>query len=184
MEHAQIGMGIEPRDWVPVQYVQEISIRDTLFSFISSGPILTLLIFWWVIRMFRKSGAFGLPGSGQGGSGGRGGFGGMSSLFDVQKANYKVINKGEKVKTKFTDVAGLDNAKEEVNEFVHFLRDPSAYTKLGARIPKGLFLLNFIHSILFHKFRWKNIFCFYFWIFKGYQGFTSLDTFSYMKYKF
>merc|ERR1712228_92827 len=78
---------------------------------------------------------------GGGSGGGRGGgFGGMSSLFDVTKANYKVINKGEKVKTKFCDVAGLDNAKEEVNEFVHFLRDPSIYTKLGARIPKGALL--------------------------------------------
>merc|ERR1712228_136007 len=78
---------------------------------------------------------------GGGSGGGRGGgFGGMSSLFDVTKANYKVINKGEKVKTKFCDVAGLDNAKEEVNEFVHFLRDPGIYTKLGARIPKGALL--------------------------------------------
>ena len=94
-----------------------------------------------VIRMFRKSGAFGLPGAGGGGGGRGGGFGGMSSLFDVTKANYKVINKGEKVKTKFSDVAGLDNAKEEVNEFVHFLRDPGIYTKLGARIPKGFLIL-------------------------------------------
>ena len=102
--------------------------------------IMNFMIYLGVIRMFRKSGAFGgLPGAG-GGSGGRpGGFGGMSSLFDVTRANYKVINKGEKVKTKFRDVAGLDNAKEEVSEFVHFLRDPHAYTKLGARIPKGLF---------------------------------------------
>jgi len=138
LEHAQIAMGIEPRDWVPVQYIQEISVRDSLFSFISSGPILTLLIFWWVIRMFRKSGAFGLPGAGAGGKGG--GFGPMSGLFDVTKANFKVINKGEKIKTKFKDVAGLDNAKEEVGEFVHFLRDPGAYTKLGARIPKGALL--------------------------------------------
>lgn len=165
LEHAQLAMGIEPRDWVPVQYIQEISLRDSLFSFISSGPILTLLIFWClvpiplslslsmslfiltfcvpvcarckgVIRMFRKSGAFGLPGAGGGGGKG-GGFGPMSGLFDVTKANFKVINKGEKIKTKFKDVAGLDNAKEEVGEFVHFLRDPGAYTKLGARIPKG-----------------------------------------------
>lgn len=93
--------------------------------------------------MLRKSGAFGLPGAGTGGgAGGRGGggFGGMSSLFDITRANYKVINKGEKIKTKFNDVAGLDNAKEEVSEFVHFLRDPQAYTKLGARIPKGALL--------------------------------------------
>eukprot|EP01084_Bolivina_argentea_P076055 137807_1 len=94
LEHAQITMAIEPRDWVNVQYITEISIRDSLFSFISSGPILTLFIFWWVIRMFRKSGAFGLPGTGAGGQKG-GGFGGMGGLFDVTRANYKVINKGE-----------------------------------------------------------------------------------------
>jgi len=140
LEHAQLAMDIEPRDWVPVQYINEISLRDSLFSFVSSGPILTLLIFWWVIRMFRKSGAFGLPGAGGSGGGRGGGFGPMSGLFDVTKANFKVINKGEKIKTKFQDVAGLDNAKEEVGEFVHFLRDPGAYTKLGARIPKGALL--------------------------------------------
>ena len=91
----------------------------------------------WIIRMFRKS-------SSQlfGGTGGKGGIGGgMGGLFDISKANFKVINKGEKVKTKFTDVAGLDNAKEEVMEFVKFLKDPESYTRLGARIPKGALLV-------------------------------------------
>ena len=51
LEHAQIAMDIEPRDWVSVQYISEISIRDSLFSFISSGPILTLLIFWCMFTL-------------------------------------------------------------------------------------------------------------------------------------
>ena len=103
--------------------------------------------------MFRRSGAF--PGTGVGGSkssgSGGGGFGPMSSLFDVTRANYKVINKGEKVKTKFNDVAGLDNAKEEVSEFVHFLRDPSAYTKLGIFTFKNICFYNnlYIYTLLF-----------------------------------
>ena len=113
--------------------MNEISLRDGLLSLLTSGPVLTLLVFMWIIRMFRKSSSQMLPG-------GRGG-GGMGGLFDISKANFKVINKGEKVKTKFTDVAGLDNAKEEVMEFVKFLQDPESYTKLGARIPKGALLV-------------------------------------------
>eukprot|EP00490_Sorites_sp_Unknown_P025734 CAMPEP_0114672906 /NCGR_PEP_ID=MMETSP0191-20121206/43736_1 /TAXON_ID=126664 /ORGANISM="Sorites sp." /LENGTH=578 /DNA_ID=CAMNT_0001936437 /DNA_START=925 /DNA_END=2661 /DNA_ORIENTATION=+ len=81
--------------------------------------------------MFRKNASSMMPG------GGRGGFG---NIFDVQKANFKVLNKGEKVKTRFSDVAGLDQAKEEVVEFVQFLKNPENYTKLGARIPKGALL--------------------------------------------
>lgn len=139
LEHSQIALGINPADWVPVQYVNEISIRDTILHLLTSGPILTLFAFWWIIRMFRKNAPSIFGGSGSGAGSGRG-FGGVSSLFDIARANPQVLNKGEKVKTRFADVAGMEAAKEEVAEFVKFLKDPESFTRLGARIPKGALL--------------------------------------------
>jgi len=68
---------------------------------------------------------------------GAGGPGGLNNIFSITKANVTVLNKGEKVTTKFADVAGLQNAKKEVEEFVDFLKNPDRYTRLGAKIPKG-----------------------------------------------
>merc|ERR1719230_2511874 len=62
--------------------------------------------------------------------------GGGSNIFNMGKA--KTANaKDLKSKVKFADVAGLEQAKQEVVEFVDFLKDPSKYEKLGARVPKG-----------------------------------------------
>merc|ERR1719230_2512258 len=62
--------------------------------------------------------------------------GGGSNIFNIGKA--KTANAGDlKSKVKFADVAGLEQAKQEVVEFVDFLKDPSKYEKLGARVPKG-----------------------------------------------
>merc|ERR1719230_328222 len=62
--------------------------------------------------------------------------GGGSNIFNIGKA--KTANAGDlKSKTKFSDVAGLEQPKKEVVEFVDFLKDPSKYEKLGARVPKG-----------------------------------------------
>lgn len=80
----------------------------------------------------------GLGGMG-GGLGGKGG--GSNNIFSLGKSNAKVINKGEKVKVTFKDVAGLGEAKVEVMEFVKFLENPDQFTKLGAKIPKGALLV-------------------------------------------
>merc|ERR1719162_2500882 len=71
--------------------------------------------------------------SGMGGSGGGGGMGGGRNMFNMGKAPPAAV----KSKTKFADVAGMDQAKKEVVEFVDFLKNPAKFEKLGAKCPKG-----------------------------------------------
>lgn len=71
-----------------------------------------------------------------GGSGGPGG-----QIFSIGKSKAKLINENEKIKVTFKDVAGLEGAKEEVQEVVDFLKNSEKYTKLGGKIPKGVLLV-------------------------------------------
>ena len=87
-----------------------------------------ILVIMWII-MFRGMGRNG--GVGPGGPGG---------VFNVGKAQGKLADKNQ-VKVTFKDVAGLYGAKEEVMEIVDFLKNPSKYTALGAKIPKGALLV-------------------------------------------
>lgn len=89
-------------------------------------PIAILVIIW--IFIFRRM------------SGGGGGAGG--NIFSIGKSKAKVFDKeGAKIKINFNDVAGLEGAKMEVTEIVDFLKNPSKYTKLGGKIPKGALLI-------------------------------------------
>lgn len=85
------------------------------------------LIFLMYFLLFRKMG---------GGSGG----GGMGSIFNVGASRAKVVEEG-KIKTRFEDVAGVDEAKEELVEVVDFLKSPKKYTDIGGKIPKGVLLV-------------------------------------------
>merc|ERR1719323_3007299 len=75
-------------------------------------------------------------GRGGGGGGGRGGAGG---LFGMSNSTAKVVNPDE-IKVAFKDVAGCEEAKIEIMEFVNFLKNPQQYIELGAKIPKGAIL--------------------------------------------
>ena len=104
--------------------------ENDLFSRIISGilPFLLLIVVW--ILLMRKMG---------GGSGGSGGPGG---IFNVGKSKATLFEKGgTKVNITFADVAGLEEAKEEVMEIVDFLKNPKKYTNLGGKIPKGALLI-------------------------------------------
>lgn len=96
------------------------------------GPILStlipilLFIGLWVLIMRRMGG-------GGGGAGGQ--------IFNIGKSKALLFDNNAKVNITFTDVAGLDEAKEEVMEIVDFLKNPKKYTALGGKIPKGVLLV-------------------------------------------
>jgi AFG3 family protein len=101
------------------------SMVDTLIGFL---PFI-ILIGVWLFFMKRMSGG----GSGAGGGGGQ--------IFNIGKSKAKLFDKDTKVKTTFANVAGLEGAKEEVQEIVDFLKNPEKYTSLGGKIPKGALLV-------------------------------------------
>ncbi len=96
---------------------------DALIGFL---PII-IIVGIWIFLMRRMSG---------GGAGGPGG-----QIFNIGKSKAKLFDKNTDVKTTFKDVAGLEGAKEEVQEIVDFLKNPKKYTVLGGKIPKGALLV-------------------------------------------
>lgn len=70
-----------------------------------------------------------------------GGAGGGGQIFNIGKSRAKLFDEKAEVKTTFKDVAGLEGAKEEVQEIVEFLKNPEKYTVLGGKIPKGALLV-------------------------------------------
>ena len=95
---------------------------DVLIGFL---PLL-ILVGLWIFFMRRMSG---------------GGAGGGSQIFSIGKSKAKLFDEKNDTKITFKDVAGLEGAKEEVKEIVDFLKNPSKYTKLGGKIPKGALLV-------------------------------------------
>jgi cell division protease FtsH len=85
-----------------------------------------LMIVIWIIIMRRITG----------GAGGTG-----SQIFSIGKSRAQVFGNGKSTNVSFKDVAGLEGAKEEVQEIVDFLKNPKKYTELGAKIPKGALLV-------------------------------------------
>jgi len=124
LEEAQRELGIQPRDFVPVQYSTETSWGTELLKLVPTFFLLGMLFF-----LMRNVG----------GAAGSGGGGGMSNIFKIGKSPAKKIKK-EDINVTFADVAGCDEAKKEIMEFVDFLKDSERFTKLGAKIPKGALL--------------------------------------------
>ena len=87
-------------------------------------PVLLLIAFW--IFMMRRMG---------------GGAGGGGQIFNIGKSKATLFDEKNDVKTTFKDVAGLEGAKEEIQEIVEFLKNPQKYTVLGGKIPKGALLV-------------------------------------------
>ncbi|HOH96370.1 MAG TPA: ATP-dependent zinc metalloprotease FtsH [Candidatus Enterocola sp.] len=107
---------------IDVRYEERKDYWDSLIW--SFGPIL-LIVFIWVIAMRRMGG---------GGAGG--------GIFSVGKSKAQLFDKGTAaIKVTFKDIAGLAEAKQEVQEIVDFLKNPAKYTSLGGKIPKGALLV-------------------------------------------
>lgn len=107
-----------------VSYVTE---ENHLGNFLFSLLPFILIIGVWIFIMRRMSGGSG------GGAGGQ--------IFNIGKSKAKLFDEKTDVKTSFKDVAGLEGAKEEVQEIVDFLKNPEKYTSLGGKIPKGALLV-------------------------------------------
>ncbi len=103
--------------------------KDTLGDMLVSFLPFLLLIGVWIFFMRRMSGGAG------------GGAGGPGQIFSIGKSKAKLFDKDKDTHTSFKDVAGLEGAKEEVQEIVDFLKSPEKYTKLGGKIPKGALLV-------------------------------------------
>ncbi|CAI7766165.1 unnamed protein product [Closterium sp. NIES-53] len=132
LDDAQNAMGTDGHNRIPVTYASEVSWQQELLRLLPTA----LIIAAWIYFSRGLQSGFGM-----GGMGGPGGAGGAKGIFNVGKAAVTKMDKHSKNKVYFRDVAGCDEAKQEVMEFVHFLKNPAKYQALGAKIPRGALLV-------------------------------------------
>jgi cell division protease FtsH len=111
-----------------LDFTLDVKQQDNTFSDLLMGLLpFVLIIGLWLFFMKRMSGGSG------GGPGGQ--------IFNIGKSKAKLFDQKADIKTTFKNVAGLEGAKEEVEEIVDFLKNPEKYTALGGKIPKGALLV-------------------------------------------
>jgi len=106
-----------------IQYVEKANWLSPLISILMPVAFIVLL---WIFFLRRMGGGAGGPGA---------------QIFNIGKSKATLFDQNSKVNINFGDVAGLDEAKEEVMEVVDFLKNPKKYTSLGGKIPKGVLLI-------------------------------------------
>jgi AFG3 family protein len=121
MNKAQLDF--KENEIVPITYVKRSNWWE---GFGSTFFVLGLFFVFWMLML---RGAGGMKGTGG------------SSIFNFGQSKARLIEKGEKSSITFNDVAGIEEAKEELFELVKFLKNPTYYKRLGAKIPKGVLLI-------------------------------------------
>ncbi|CAD8112255.1 unnamed protein product [Paramecium sonneborni] len=132
LERFQSEKGLSQEQFIPVNFETQLDkgkLMDRVLNVLYFGVTVT-----FVLVLFKSlKGSMGNINKGSGGGGG-------NDVFGFGKSNVKQFGFEQNVKVKFKDVAGLDEAKLEIKEFVDFLKKPRKYKEMGAKLPRGALL--------------------------------------------